>query len=44
MKSMRRCPAVLGDMDEVEQDVEADAASGGFGLDQVKLVAGAVNN
>lgn len=36
-------PDVLGDVHEVQQDVDRDAAAGGLGTDQVELVAGAVD-
>lgn len=42
-EGVRGCPCVLGDVHEVEQDMNVDAAAGGFVLDQVELVAGAVD-
>lgn len=40
---MRGRPVALGNAYDVEQDVKADAAAGGFGLDQVELVTGVVS-
>lgn len=36
-------PELLDDMDEVDHDVDGDVPAGGFGADQVELVAGAVD-
>jgi hypothetical protein len=36
-------PEVFQDVDEVDQDVDRHPAAGGFGTDQLKLVAGAVD-
>src|SRR6266542_2533643 len=36
-------PEVFQDVDEVDQDVDRHPAAGGFGLDQLELVAGAVD-
>src|SRR6266540_3252703 len=38
-----RLPHVLQGVGEVDQDVGVDAAAGGFGADEVELVAGAVD-
>lgn len=40
---MPRAPDVLGHVDEVEQDVHLEVAPAGFGLDQLELVAGPVD-
>lgn len=41
---MRRCPHVLADVHDVEQDVHSRLAVVGFGMDEVELVAGAVDD
>jgi hypothetical protein len=43
MQAPGRFPDVLEHMDQVNDDVDGDAASGGFGADQAELVLGAVD-
>lgn len=43
VEGMRGRPHVLGDVDEVEQDMNLGASAGGFVVDEVELVAGAVD-
>lgn len=43
VEGVRGCPDVSGDVDEVDQDVDRHAAAGGFGLDDLGLVTGAVD-
>lgn len=43
VEAVGRCPDVLGHVHEVEQDVHVDVPPVGFGSDQLRLVAGAVD-
>ena len=43
MQAPRRLPDVFQHVDEVDHDVDGDAAAGGLGADQVELVLGAVD-
>jgi hypothetical protein len=43
VEAVRRAPDVLGHVDKVQQDVHLGFALVGFGLDQLELVAGAVD-